>query len=43
MKSVFTILCVQVNAFILCLKCVDATVRKDEYRRDEDWGGGVEF
>lgn len=34
------IFCVQVNAFLLCLISVDATVRKDEYRRDEGWGGG---
>lgn len=41
MKSVFMNLRVQVNTFILCLICVDATVRKDEYRRDGNWGGGV--
>lgn len=38
--NLFMIFCVQVNAFILCLISVDATVRKDEYRRDEGWGGG---
>lgn len=34
MKSVFMIFCVQVNAFILRLICVDATARKDEYRKE---------
>lgn len=36
--SLFMIFCAQVNAFVLCLICVDATVREDKCRKEMKTG-----